>query len=329
MIKVSIVVPVYNCEKYLKRCLDSLVNQTLKEIEIIIINDCSTDNSFNIAKSYESMYKEKVKIINVNKNRGCGGARNAGIDIAKGKYIGFVDGDDDVALDMFEQLYKIANRADYDMVDCKFFDEYRNQEIITTCKESMGILNTEKRKKLIASPGYVWSKIVKRNILIDNNIRFRENVAYEDFDFTPIVMLFCKKVCATNKILYNYRYNKLSITNEYTRNIHVDDKIIAMRELVNGFKNLNEYDKYRDEITYLIYLTYSNMIQAILVLEKEKLNIDLFKKLHDFFFEVVDYDYSDNKYIVNMSKKDRLFADINNMDYKYILNNCSDLLNNV
>lgn len=101
-----------------------------------------------------------------------------------------------------------------------------------------------------------------------------------------------------------------------------------MRELVNEFKRINEYGNYRDEITYLIYLTYFNMIQAVLVLG-EKNDIDVFKKMHNFFFEVVDYDYSNNKYIANMSKKDKLFEEVNNKDYKCILNNCSDLLSNV
>lgn len=329
MIKVSIIVPIYNCEKYLKRCLDSLVNQTLKDIEIILINDCSEDNSLNIMKNYAGNYEEKIKVIDLHKNRGCGGARNIGIEKAKGKYIGFVDGDDDVSLDMFEQLYKIAERADYDMVDCRFFNEYLDENILTTCKNALGTLNTEKKKLIISNPGYVWSKIIKKDILIDNDIRFRENIAYEDLDFIPTVIIFCKKVCATNKKLYNYRHNKSSITNYYTRKVHVDEKIEAMKELVNRFKDLQQYDIYRDEITYLIYITYSNMIQAILVLEKDKINIDLFKKLHDFFLEVVDYDYSHNKYICNMSRKDRLFAEINNNDYNTILNTCYDLLDNI
>lgn len=323
---VSVIVPVYNTEKYLYRCLESLVNQTLKEIEIILVNDCSTDGSLTILEEYQSKYKEKIILINLNEKKGCGGARNIGMKAAKGKYIGFVDADDDISLDMYKILYRIAERGNYDMVDCKFFNEYLNENIISTCKEALGILNIEKRRAIISSPGYVWSKIIKRSILIDNYIKFRENVAYEDFEFIPTVVLFCQKVCTTNKVLYNYRYNELSITNNYKRSVHIDDKIVAMKELVNVFKELNQYNNYRDEITYLIYLTYSNMIQAALVLEQEKIDIDLFKKMHDFFFEVVDYDYSNNKYIADMSRKDKLFAEVNNKDYKAILNNCSDLL---
>ncbi|WP_294379379.1 glycosyltransferase [uncultured Clostridium sp.] len=326
-VKISVIVPVYNNEKYLERCINSLIKQTLKEIEIILINDCSTDGSLNILKEYEKKYSDKIVVISHKEKKGPGGSRNTGIDMAHGEYIGFVDSDDEVSCDMFEYLYKIAKRANYDLVDCKFFDEYLKKNTLTTDKRSLGVLNSEKRKLFIVNPGYVWSKIIKKSILNDNNIRFREKIAYEDFDFMPIVILFCNKICATSKVLYNYRYNNKSITNNYKSNVHVDEKLEAMKKLVERFKQLKMYDEYRDEITYLIYETYSNMIQAILVLEK-KADLKLFKKLHDVFLEVVDYDYHDNKYIAQLDKKDRLFAEINNKDYTLILKNCSDLLNN-
>lgn len=327
-IKISIIVPVYNSEKYLRRCLDSLVNQTLKDIEIILVNDCSTDGSLNILNKYEIEYPNKITIVNLKENKGPGGARNAGIDLANGEYIGFVDSDDEVSCEMFEYLYKIAKRADYDMVDCKFFNEYLNTNILSTDKNAAGILNLEKRRLIITNPGYVWSKIIRRSILKNNTIRFREKVAYEDLEFIPIVILFCKKICTTNKVLYNYKYNSESITNYYTNEVHVNQKLDSMRAFVSKFKELGVYDDYREEITYLIYKTYANMIQSVLVLEKS-IDLQLFKRLHDFFFEVVDYDYSNNKYIANISKKDRLFAEINNKDYTAIINNCSDLLDNI
>ena len=162
MIKVSIIVSIYNCENYLKRCLDSLVNQTLKEIEIILVDDCLTDNIRNILEKYIEKYYDKIKVINLIEKRGVGGARNVGLECAKWRYIGFVDGDDDVSLEMFERLYKIAYRFDYDIVDCKFFNEYTNENMITTCKDALGILNLEKRKLVVSNPGYVWSKIIKK-----------------------------------------------------------------------------------------------------------------------------------------------------------------------
>jgi glycosyltransferase involved in cell wall biosynthesis len=282
-IKVSIIVPVYNTENYLTRCLKSLVNQSLEEIEIILINDCSTDQSMTILEEYKRLYPEKIIIINLEENRGPGGARNQGIHIAKGEYLAFVDSDDDVSYKMFEELYKIAHRAHYDMVDCQFYHEAFNKNMKTTSESALGELNLEKRKELFIHSGFIWSKIIKRNIIINNNIKFREKVAYEDIDFIRIAIFYCKKIYATDMLLYNYRNNSNSITNHYTNDIQIYQKMDALRYLIKKFKNFNAYNDYKGEITYLIYKTYVIMLEYVITLEKEKINFELFKELHDFF----------------------------------------------
>ncbi|EKQ51163.1 MULTISPECIES: glycosyltransferase [unclassified Clostridium] len=316
-IKVSIIVPVYNSEKYLKRCLDSLVNQSLNDIEIILINDFSTDNSLNILNSYKQAYPNKIILESLTENKGPGGARNLGIKKAKGQYIGFVDSDDDVSFDMFEKLYKIAVRADYDLVDCNFYEESLNKNCKTTPKEALGDLNAEKRKLMIINSGYIWSKIVKRDIIINHNIRFRENVAFEDLEFTSLIILYCKKICATNMVLYNYRCNDISITRKYNIKVHIYEKIDSSKALIEKFKELNAFDNYRDELTYRIYHVYSNMVQLAMSLDEARLlGVQVFKDLHDFFLEIVDYDYSNNKYILEMNEKDKFFAELNNSNYQ-------------
>ena len=105
MPKISVIIPVYNVEKYLPKCLDSLINQTLSDIEIICINDCSTDNSLEILEEYASK-DERIKIIDLKENQGAAAARNKGLEIAKGEYLGFVDPDDYVDLNFYEELYK-------------------------------------------------------------------------------------------------------------------------------------------------------------------------------------------------------------------------------
>lgn len=122
MIKVSIVVPVYNVEKYLKKCLDSLVRQTLEEIEIILVNDASPDKSDIIMEQFRERYPDKIKCIYLKENLSQGGARNQGIKIATGEYITFVDSDDYVDVTMCEQLYKKAEETGSDIVIC---DAYR------------------------------------------------------------------------------------------------------------------------------------------------------------------------------------------------------------
>lgn len=325
-IKVSIIVPVYNTENYLVRCLDSLVNQSLKEIEIILINDCSQDHSLDILQRYKQKYAEKIVIINLNENKGPGGARNEGINVAKGEYLGFVDSDDDVCCTMFEELYNIALVENYDLVDCEFYYEAFNQNMKTTSHTALGELNLDKKRELFIHSGFIWSKIIKRNILIDKNIRFREKSAFEDIDFLRKVIFYCKKISASDKVLYNYRDNDNSISSRLTEDIQIYQKMEALISLVKNFKDINAYDDFKDEITYLVYKSYMIMLEYAVSLENENMNLALFKELQDFFFELVNYDYQDNKYISQFSREERLFAEVNNADYKQLISICAETL---
>ncbi len=123
MPKISIIVPVYNVENYLKKCLDSIVNQTFKDIEIILINDGSTDNSLNICKEYAKK-DHRIRLIN-KPNGGLSSARNVGIDLSTGEYLGFVDSDDWIALNMYEKLYNLCKIFNADISQCKYI---RNNE---------------------------------------------------------------------------------------------------------------------------------------------------------------------------------------------------------
>lgn len=322
-IKVSVIVPVYNTEKYLNKCLNSLVNQSLKEIEIILVNDCSTDNSLTILNDYKNKYPEKITVINLKENKGPGGARNEGISVANGEYLGFVDSDDDVSVKMFEELYKIAFETDSDIVDCKYYNESLNENILTTDKSALGDLTLEKRRELFIHAGFIFSKIIKRDIIINNNIKFREKVAYEDTDFIRTVIFYCKKISISDLILYYHRYNETSLTNQNDLNIQIYQKIDAVKFLVNKFKNLNAYDDYKEEIIYFIYKTYAVILYNIWS-GNETVNLEVFKDLHDFFFELVDCDYHNNKYILNMSKEIRIAAEINNEDYTKLSSICME-----
>lgn len=284
-VKVSVIIPVYNNEKYIERCLKSTINQTLKEIEIIVINDASTDNT----KALLEKYSDKIQVINLDSNLGPGGARNIGINAARGEYIGFVDSDDDIKKNMYEVLYNICLKTKYDMVDCAFFNEFANQNMRTIGNNSLGVLSIEKKKRLILHSGFIWSKIIKRSVITDNNIRFRENCIYEDIDFIKIVCLYCRNVGATSKILYNYRNNESSIKNSYGLSFMLESKYKSMKALVDNFKQLNMYEVYKEELKYLVYKAYTSVSCSI----KSNLN--------DKFLELCDGDFGDTKYI-NSSK---------------------------
>ena len=156
--KISVIVPIYNVEEYLEKCLDSLVNQTLKDIEIILINDGSPDNSEAIVKKYLKKYKEKI-VYHKKKNEGQGIARNYGINLAKGDFISFVDSDDYIDLTMFEKLYNKAIEEKSDIVASVGFIEVKN-EIETINNEHFE--HSDNMKKYILNNSGPWGKIIKK-----------------------------------------------------------------------------------------------------------------------------------------------------------------------
>ena len=137
MKKVSVIIPAYNCEKTLIQCLGNIVNQTLKDIEVILVNDASTDSTWDIILECEKQFPEIIMAINLEINRGAGGARNVGLMYATGKYIGFVDSDDIIATDMYEKLYDEAVMGNYDIVDCGYYNEEKDTEVPPCCLQTV------------------------------------------------------------------------------------------------------------------------------------------------------------------------------------------------
>lgn len=196
MVKVSIVVAIYNVEKYLTECVESLVSQTLDDIEIILVSDASPDNSVEIMEEYVQKYPAKIKSIVLPRNLRQGGARNVGYAIASGEYIGYVDGDDYVDHTMYEKLYTAAVSADYDVARCyyeQFDDENRN--VISAVSESAG-----------------WCKIVKKGIVMENDIKFPEHTSYEDNYFWKLLDYYIKTEVVVKEYLYKYRQHSFSTT---------------------------------------------------------------------------------------------------------------------
>ena len=173
MKKVSIIVPVWGVEKYISKCLESLVNQTLDDIEIILVNDGSPDNSQKIIDEYVKRYPQKV-ISYIKENGGQGSARNYGIKVATGEFISFVDSDDYIELNMVEKMYIKAKKDKSDIVICGNYNVSENylhkkQDYFTSN------YNTNFENALFGKMA-VWNKLYKKNIIVDNKIFFKENV---------------------------------------------------------------------------------------------------------------------------------------------------------
>ena len=211
MVKISIIVAVYNKEKYLKKCLESLVNQTLSNIEIIVVDDKSTDNSRDIIKYYEKQYKNKVKAIYNKKNMGIGYTRNSGIKIASGEFLGFVDADDYVSLDMYEKYYEFANRNKLDLVT-GYYTKFGSENILFK-NEYFEISNIKNNPELLLKLDYgPCNKIFKTNIIKYNNILFEENLKYEDMPFVAKALKHSKNIGHINESYYYYYIHSNSET---------------------------------------------------------------------------------------------------------------------
>lgn len=216
---VSVVVAVYNVEKYLSQCLDSLVNQRLKEIEIIVVNDASTDGSANVISDYASKYLN-IRALSCEKNRGLATVRNIGMAAAIGEYVAFVDGDDWIDVRMCETMYRRAKLDDSDVLiadanvfydDSKtfgpFFDQKIRQALDSTLRTRPFTL-TDNPRVLLLEP-VAWTKLYRRSFLQENNITFEDGMnSYEDICFHFTVLLKAKKLSLIDDALSFYRQNR-------------------------------------------------------------------------------------------------------------------------
>ena len=243
MIKISIIIPVYNAEKYLKKCIDSVINQNVESKEIILVNDGSIDNSQEIIDEYVAKYPDMIKAIK-QENAGQAVARNVGIENASGEFLAFLDRDDYLE----ENSYQLAlNKAECDDLDIVCFDYY---EIINGRKEEKQhyFLNTDDVvRKYIVSETSPCNRIVKRKIFIDNNVRFLENKIYEDLATIPTLAKYTKKIGYIPDRVYDYVIRENSTMRYATYNSKIEDIFYAVEKLYNDFKDT----EYMEELEYI------------------------------------------------------------------------------
>ena len=194
MEKVSVIIPIYNVEEYLAQCLESIINQTYRNLEIICINDCSTDNSLTILKEYQQK-DSRIVILQNKENGGLAYTRNVGIQKAAGEYVLFVDSDDMIVGDLVESCLKVA--SDSDMV----------------CFS-------------------VWSKLFRRQFLVDNHISFYDGILYEDMLFSFQCFVKARKIYSLNRQLYVYRVRDTSIMTTGITGRNMESYIISICELM-------------------------------------------------------------------------------------------------
>ena len=245
--KVSVIVPVYNVEEYLEKCLNSLVNQTLKELEIIVVNDGTLDNSQKIIDKYVKKYPNKVKSY-IKENGGLSSARNYGLKYASGEYIAFVDSDDYVDKNMYKTMYDKAVAEDFDMVVCDLKYIYEKKEVLATSNIKKDILTDEDIKKsMINIYPAAWNKLYNKK-LFKNNIRFKEGVWFEDVEFLYRLYPYIKSIGVVNVPLYNYLQRYGAITRTFDKRLfHYIDN---WNGIIKFYKDKGFYEEYKKELEY-------------------------------------------------------------------------------
>ncbi len=244
-IKVSIIVPVYNVEKYLERCLNSLINQTLKEIEIICINDGSKDNSLKILERYSQ--KDNRIIIIDKKNEGQSIARNIGIEKASGEYIGFVDSDDWIDLNYYKSLYNSVKKFNADIGVTGIIRLHKfNKKVHLKIEKEYTTEDFAEKLELCDIPdlSYAWNKIYKLEKIKKYNLKFKEGIIYEDVIFTPEVIFKLGKLVTVPKINYYYWRNTNSTVTQRSEKAK-QDSFWAHKWAEDFFKEHNiDIEKY-------------------------------------------------------------------------------------
>lgn len=314
--KLSIIVPVYGVEKYIDKCLDSLVKQSLKEIEIIVVNDGTKDNSQKIIDKYVKKYPDKIKSY-IKENGGQGSARNYGLKKTTGEYIGYVDSDDFVEKDMYKKLYNKAKENNYDIVVCGNYnvsEDYQNKNIDAFINN----YNTD-LENIFFGKMAVWNKIYKRDILIKNKLEFKEKVWYEDLAFTLKAIMNSNTFAFIDEPLYDYLIREGSTMNNSNvkRNLEI---LEAFDDILSYIKH-NKKEEYFDKVEFLaIDHIYISAIVRIL-----KANADN-KIKKETVNELICYmnknfpNYKNNKYINTLSRNRKIIYKLINLKMYNLVN---------
>ena len=280
MPKVSVIVPIYNVEKYLEKCINSLLSQTLEDIQIILVNDGSKDNSGNIAKECEKNNKDRVIYVE-KENGGLSDAINYGLKYATGDFIAFLDSDDYIEKNAYEKMYNKAIEENADYVECDFIWEFPNK--IRVDKQ----YPYKNKKEMLSFVRVVaWNKLIKRQLIIDNNLEFPKGLRYEDVEFTYKLIPFINKFAYVDKPFIHYVQREGSIAN--VQNERTAEIFTVLDNVIEFYKKNNIYEKYRDELeyNYARYLLCSSLKRMCKIKDKsirEKLLTESWERLNSNF----------------------------------------------
>ena len=309
MPKVSVIVPVYNVEQYIEKCLENLVNQTLDDIEIIVVNDGSTDNSETIINKYLQKYSNKIKYL-TKTNGGLSDARNYGMKYATGEYIAFLDSDDYADVTTYEKMYNKAIEENCDYVECNFIWEYENNQV-----KDKGEIYTNKHEMLEKARVVAWNKLIKKELIDNTKIEFPKGLRYEDVEFFYKLLPYIKRFGFVEDYLIHYVQRSNSIAN--TQNERTKEIFTVLENVINYYKENDLYEEYRDELeyTYTRFLLCSSLLRIVKIKDK-----NVRKQLISYTWESLNYKFpkwKNNKILKeNNPMKKRYMNSINRLTFK-------------
>ncbi|UCA58076.1 glycosyltransferase [Chryseobacterium rhizoplanae] len=311
--RISIIVPVYNVENYLAKCLGSLVNQTHQNVEILVINDGSRDNSVEIIKSFEDKYPDKIKAFSKD-NGGLSDARNFGIDRATGDYIGFVDSDDYVTETMFEEMLHLAQKHRAEIVICNIQKVDENGSVtqkLTQIPNMPEKIKLEDHFSVFSDISYfACNKLFKKELF--NQKRFKKGVHFEDIQLIPQLLLECETIAQTQNFHYQYLERTDSITKTHTEKgldilkaVQDVESVFSQSVYAHKEKELRNFQIFEGVYSFLAYLafvkdetTFYSMADKLSVFIRERQI-----KIQD----ILNYSRFGTNYLLSLPVKKKIF----------------------
>lgn len=274
--KISVIVPIYNVEEYLERCIDSILIQDYDNFEVVLVDDCSTDKSSTIAKNYSELYPRKCIFVQRESNGKLSAARNTGIKVSTGDWVTFIDSDDWVEKNYLSSMINVAIKDESDIVACGYYHAWGNNRLVVV--NPFGDLSSESSQemKVALMRNHACMKLFRKSFIIENGIAFPEHIVRaEDMGFTIPLMTRTKRISIIKEPLYYYFQRQNSISNSNT-NIDISFYYQAFKELADksncGFEIEIEYRA----INEFLYGLVTVMIKSNRTNKEIKNHIDYF-----------------------------------------------------
>ncbi|WP_160138076.1 glycosyltransferase family 2 protein [Chryseobacterium sp. c4a] len=311
--RISIIVPVYNVENYLTKCLDSLVNQTHQDIEILVVDDGSKDNSGKIIENYAANYPDKIKAF-TKENGGLSDARNFGLDKATGDYIGFVDSDDYVTETMFEEMFMLAEKYQSEIVICNIQKVDENGQVTQKLTQIPNLpekIKLEDYFSVFSDISYFACNKLFKKELFDHK-RFKKGVHFEDIQLIPQLLLECEMIAQTQNFHYQYLERTDSITKTHTEKgldilkaVQDVESVFSQSRYAHKEKELKNFQIFEGVYSFLAYLAF---------VKDEKMFYSMADKLSVFIRErqikiqdILNYNRFGTNYLLSLPVKKKIF----------------------